>query len=538
VETKEQLTDHPAAFLSTIAMTQFAPSWGRCFEDLAVRFGERTAVVDDERSLTYRELATQAARLSTLLRGVGAGPGAVVATLLDNRADAVWASAAVVATGAAEAPVSPALSAPERRHAFEVSGARWVVCRKADTGGLLPGQMPLFTDDMPGCALTGHPLFPSPLIPADAIGKITFTSGTTGLPKAVAQTHGARWAGHHMLRAEIPVPIGPADRMLLFTPFPHGASLLTYLFLSQGASVRLCRGVDASTVEQELIEGRASHVFAPPTVLARLVDLLRGRRIATVKTIWTGTATLGRSLYLKARDTFGPCVRVTYGMSEVNNPICVLQPPETERFFAAQDGDGAACLGWPASGVEVEVRDEQGRRAPAGVYGEIHVRAPQMFSGYLGPEGLLSRAADGFHATGDIGSFDSEGRLLLSGRLRNVIKSGGYKLYPEEVELLLQAHIGDHAILGVPSDYWGEVVVGVLPAGREPDTGLVQRAMQASASLTTYKRPRDWLIVPELPRNAIGKLDRAALRNQLLATHSLQDGRHPRLVRVVEENEG
>jgi malonyl-CoA/methylmalonyl-CoA synthetase len=134
--------------------------------------------------------------------------------------------------------------------------------------------------------------------------------------------------------------------------------------------------------------------------------------------------------------------------------------------------------------------------------------------------------------------FDSEGRLLLSGRLRNVIKSGGYKLYPEEVELLLQAHIGDHAILGVPSDYWGEVVVGVLPAGREPDTGLVQRAMQASASLTTYKRPRDWLIVPELPRNAIGKLDRAALRNQLLATHSLQDGRHPRLVRVVEENEG
>src|SRR5690606_27746972 len=135
---------------------------------------------------------------------------------------------------------------------------------------------------------------------------------------------------------------------------------------------------------------------------------------------------------------FGPVIRVTYGMTECFNPITVLDPRDVAAAMADPQTATAACVGWPAPGVELEVRDEEERALPAGESGEIWLRARQMYAGIIGPEGFQERPAGAWHRTGDLGHFDTRGRLWLAGRSADVIKTGGYRVHPAEVEVTLE----------------------------------------------------------------------------------------------------
>ena len=233
---------------------------------------------------------------------------------------------------------------------------------------------------------------------------------------------------------------------------------------------------------------------------------------------------LSPRLYARARAIFGPVIRITYGKTEVVNPITVLEAPETEAWYAEGGEHADACVGWPASGVEITI-DGQFGAAPATV-GEVRIRAQQMMAGTIRPEGYEPLPPGGFHETGDLGYFDDRGRLHLTGRAADVIKSGGYKVAPEEVERVLSAALGrgEVAVFGIDSEYWGQVIVAVAenPA---PGWEAVMRA--AMAGMTQYKRPRALLAMPELPRNAMLKISRRAVRDHVLAGHRLIDGPRP-----------
>ena len=500
-------------------------AWSNDLLTLAARFGDRVAVTDGAATLSFRALAQRAHALGHRLRAAGVAPGAPVASLVPNGCDAPWVSAGLTIAGVAEVPINAASTDAELGWFAELTGFRRILAHRAQAGRLAAlGFEPWAIEDIAPDAAPA----PLPPVPSEAWGRILFTSGTTGRPKAIVHTHGGRWTAHLLQRAVLPFTPGVGDRVLLMTPFVHGASLITAAWLEQGAEVVLQDGVRAERIAP-ILDAGPSAIFAPPTVLAKILSLFPGRRFEGVRCIFTGTSTLSRELWRRAAEAFGPVVRITYGMSECFNPITVLEPPEVAAAMAEADDGLGANLGWPAPGVEIAIRAEDGTALPPGERGEIHLRARHMAAGTITGTGFAARPPGGWHRTGDLGAIDARGRLRLSGRAADLMKSGGYRVHPGEIESVLDGAADGRAIcvLGLPSDYWGEVIVAVAEA---PPEGWVAEAEARVVALARHKRPRAWLALPELPRNAQGKVVRARVREAILAAHLLEDGPHPRLL--------
>jgi acyl-CoA synthetase (AMP-forming)/AMP-acid ligase II len=280
-------------------------------------------------------------------------------------------------------------------------------------------------------------------------------------------------------------------------------------------------GVDPERV-RPLLAGGLEAMFAAPTVLAKLTAAFAGAELPGLRTIFTGTAPLPPLLYERVRGMFGRVVRVTYGKTEVVNPITILRPEETDSWYAEGGGaDGAACVGWPGQGVEVVIDGE--------AEGEVLLRAAHMSEGTLdGDFRVVPWRADGFHATGDVGRIDELGRLHLVARLSDAMKSGGYKIYPQEIERAL-APAGDAVVVGFPSDYWGEIIVAVA---EDAAPGWEVAAKAACGDLAPFKRPRFHASVAALPRNGQGKVVRRLLLAELQRQWRLVDGPRPVFERI------
>ncbi len=407
--------------------------WASELSDLALRYGERPAVIDIDGTTSYVDLLAKAAGVGHALMTAGIGPGDAVATLFRNGADAVAATFGVMMAGAVEVPITPALSSDERAYCFAVADVRLLVTRAGLAKDISAEGPAVLTIEGVKPASLDPASFP--FVDGNAPARIVFTSGTTGRPKGAVHSQIGRWTANILLRANLPFRPGADSNVLLMTPFSHGSSLMTHAYLSSGASVTLLDGVDPPAVLSILDRGECDAMFAPPTVLAKIIGAAGERRFSSLRTIFCGTAALKPTLYARAREMFGPVVRVTYGKSEVFNPITVLEAEETEAWYASGGDD--ACVGWPAPGVEIVIQDENGKPAAAGNGGEVLIRAQHLMMGYRTADGFRRLAPDEFHYTGDLGYFDALGRLHLTGRTADVIKSGGYKVAPEEVERLL-----------------------------------------------------------------------------------------------------
>lgn len=522
-------------------------SWGADLVTRVRRFGKLPAVIDAtgpiEVSCTHRDLAIAALRLAQRLERLGVRPGEPVATILPNGLQAVAAGQAVLLAGAAEAAVNVHLTEGEIEHCLHLAGCRVVVgpvrlAALCERLGLTLVHQPAMAgesmdsdrDEEEG---DGDPGLTRALVDRTADGdrwaRITFTSGTTGKPKAIVHGHARRWQANLLLRGSLPFPPGPGDRLLLMTPYAFGAALLAQAYLDGGASVWLTDGVMTGRVHALLSRQRVNALFAPPTVLAKLDAELQAPRYDGVRLICTGTATLSHELYRRTKARFGPVVRVTYGKSEVYNPITVLQPDDCDRFYAGPARDGIS-LGWPAPGVEIRIAGSDGSAPADGDIGEILVRARHMMIGELGGDGFQPEAAGAWHATGDAGYLAQTGELMLTGRSGDLIKTGGYKLYPQEIESLLPATTDGAAIVivGMPSAYWGQVVVAVSDTH---DPGWRVRAQAVVSALSAYKHPRAWLSLDVLPRGSQDKVIRARVIERITETFELQDGAYPRFVR-------
>jgi len=494
--------------------------WGHEFATLAARHADRPAVG----ATSFADLMGRAAALAAELRRDGDVTGQPIATFLRNGVPAVWASYGLMLAAACETALNPQLADAELAHCLGLARVRRIITERASAPRLRDlGVEVLAVEDL---GEAHAPVDPGWGAPADGWGKLIFTSGTTGKPKGIVHSQHGRWLANQILRAHLPFVPEPGSRMLLMTPFSHGASLLTYAFLDHGAAVELLDGVDLAQVRDLLACRAVDCVFAPPTVLAKLTAAFEGTRFDALRCIFTGTATLTPALYRKTKAMFGPVVRVTYGKSEIFNPITVLSPADCDAFYARGEHQAGVSLGWPAAGVEIAIRDQQGAPLATGAIGEIHLRARHMLLGQIDASGFQPQG-DAFHATGDVGYLDPAGALHLCGRARDLIKSGGYKVYPEEIESALAGAAGEApiAVVGMPSDYWGQVIVAVAEA---PSEGWPARGAAAAAGLTRYKQPRAYLALPAFPRGGQDKLQRAKLIDALAARFRLIDGPHPR----------
>lgn len=485
--------------------------WAAFYATIAQRFAERPAVTDAEGQVSYAALLAHAAGLGQALMAAGIRPGDMVATYLRNSRRAVAAACGTLLVGACETPLNISYTAQECADTLGLAACRHVVCDAADAARFTALGCTVHAIDR----IAPAPLDPAgfPAVDPALPGRIGFTSGTTGLPKAIVYRHATRFRANLALQASLPWLPGPGERVLLMTPFAHGASLQTLAWLDQGGEVVLIDGVRLDLIEPLLAAGSIAALFAAPTVLAKLAAAFPGRRFEGVRTVFTGTAPLPPAIHAAARAMFGPVIRLTYGKTEVFNPITVLAPAETERYYAEPaPEDGACCVGWPGPGVELAIED-----------GEILIRAAHMSDGTLIDGRIVPWRADGFHATGDLGRIDAQGRLHLMARLSDAMKTGGYKVYPQEIERLLGP---DCVVLGFPSTYWGEIIT---VAAERPPAGWEQTARAATAPLSPHKRPRFYLAVEALPRNGQGKIVRRRLLAELQARYRLHDGPRPTL---------
>jgi acyl-CoA synthetase (AMP-forming)/AMP-acid ligase II len=497
--------------------------WAVRLDVLAAQFDQRPAVTSRGRGLSFRGLAGWARAVAAALREAGASGGDPVAVLARNGPAVVAASYGTLAAGAAEFILDPRLGPDDIAYAVRLLGIRLAVAEAAQASRLSDLGVEVIVVDNLEARDTWSPLLQGGCEGGSQWGKIVLTSGTTGRPKAIVHSDTGRWHAHVLLRAHLPFRPGPGDCILLMTPYGHGAGLLTAAFLDYGASVELIDGVDTAHAKQVLGDGRANAVFAPPTVLAKLVSDLGPAPIRGVRTVFCGTATLQPALYRAAAALFGPVIRVTYGKSEMFNPICVLEAGDAEAYYLEAERHEGVCLGVPASGVEVVLRDADGRVCRPGKQGEIHLWSQHMMIGHVDQGGFHRLAPGAFHATGDFGYMDEHSRLFLSGRAQDVIKTGGYKIYPEEIERLLD---GEVAVIGIASQHWGEIVVAVAARSAVPDD-WAQAAEAAVAGLARYKQPRAYLTLEELPRSAQGKVQRAKVREAVLECYGLRDGPYP-----------
>jgi acyl-CoA synthetase (AMP-forming)/AMP-acid ligase II len=203
----------------------------------------------------------------------------------------------------------------------------------------------------------------------------------------------------------------------------------------------------------------------------------------------------------------------------------VLDPKATHDYLTADDIPAGACVGWPASGVEIKVQEALSEEEP---HGEILLRAPHMSAGLIDANGFKPHQPDGWHSTGDLGYVDSSGRLILTGRVADVIKTGGYRVNPDEIEVALAANTlcGQICVTSLASDYWGEIITAVAEGAQD---GWQEECLQLLESMSKHKRPRLFASLEALPRNPQGKISRKQVSRAVLETYALQDGPYPTL---------
>ena len=481
---------------------------------------------EDGRVLTYGGLGDATARAASALAGLGLEPGDRVLAQVDKSPEALVLYLGALRAGLAYVPVNPAYTEAELRHFLDDARPRLAVCRSPAAGSFERlaaaggGTTRVLTLDGDGRGslpdLSGHAPARFPTVPArpDDIAVVAYTSGTTGRPKGAMVTHGnltsnaEALAGLWRFAAE--------DVLLHALPLfhVHGLFVALHPVLLAGARILLHRRFDAGAVLRAL--PRATVLMGVPTFYTRLLAEpgLDRRACAGVRLFVSGSAPLAPDAFARFRERTGHAILERYGMSETG--IIASSPYDGERR--------PGSVGFPLPGVSVRVVDGEGAPVGPGAPGEIQVRGPNVFRGYWGqperrPEDFT---ADGWFRTGDVGSWDPDGALAIVGRAKDVVITGGYNVYPREVEQVLEAidGVAEAAVVGLPHPDLGEAVVAAVvaaPGATLTESGVIARVR---GRLAGYKVPRQVRFVERLPRNAMGKVDKPALRERLSARDS------------------
>ena len=328
---------------------------------------------------------------------------------------------------------------------------------------------------------------------------LCYTSGTTGAPKGAVLAHGNLLASAEALR--LAWRWEPDDRLVLALPLfhIHGLGVGLHGTLLAGASAVLLPRFEAGAVLDAARDHQATLFFGVPTMYARLAASPRAAELGRLRLCVSGSAPLPPTVFERLAERAGQRVLERYGMTEtimnVSNPYDGERRPGT--------------VGLPLPGVEL--------RLAGGDQGEVLLRGPNVFSGYWGNPAATAEAfdPDGWFRTGDLGSFDERGYLRIEGRSKELIITGGYNVHPREVEELLLEHAGvaEAAVVGTPSEEWGEQVTAfVVPADPAAPPGREELLAFAAERLAGFKRPRVVHYVEALPRNALGKVMKHELR--------------------------
>ncbi|MGP4020349.1 class I adenylate-forming enzyme family protein [Saccharopolyspora sp. 5N708] len=452
---------------------------------------------ESDRWFTHGELAERGARTASWLRINGLRPGARVLLCGHNSSALVLAYLALLGAGATVVLANPAYTTAELRHLVTDSQAEWAFAAQPATDRLRGLDLRIVSLDEPlPEAARGKP-------EADAHepALLAYTSGTTGAPKGVPLTHGNLLAS---IRAAMLAWRWSEDDVLVHSlPLSHQHGLGgVHATLLAGSSAVILPDFDAAKLTEAMRGHHATVLFAVPAIYERLIaDAPQALTTPTLRLAVSGSAPLSPELANRLAQVMGVPPLERYGSTEsgldVSNPIDGPRIPGT--------------VGLPLPGVELRIADESGDDAPEG---EILLRGPQVFTGYWNRPEATREAfhPGGWFRTGDLGRLDPEtGYLRITGRKKELIITGGFNVYPREVELVLEKHpdVVAAAVAGLPSARWGEQVTAwVVTTGAADFDDVLAHCRRL---LAPYKCPKQVFAVDSLPRSGMGKLRRSAL---------------------------
>jgi acyl-CoA synthetase (AMP-forming)/AMP-acid ligase II len=495
--------------LETPLVGRFA-TLGEAFDAAAEQLADVEAYVDGERRLTFGQWVRAAAGVAAHLADIGVGPGDVVAVMLPPSIDYAVVCAAAARLGAVLTGLNPRLGAREVEAVLaRAAPSVLVVESRPGPTGTGPRTVILDRGDV-GAASRRHDAVPRHRGRASDPAVIVWTSGTTGLPKGA-------WFDHDNLRAAVAsagVMTAPHDRRLASTPFAH-AGYMTKLWeqLAWATTQVVCPTPWSAAEAVGLIGAERITVAAGvPTQWAKMLDQpeLDQMDLGALRLGVVATAPAPPELVERVTRRLGCPLIVRYAMTEAPSITGTEpgDPPETLY----------RTVGRPQASVEIELRDESGRRVAPGEVGRVFVRSDLVMRGYWNDPALTADVldADGWLESSDLGRLDPDGNLVLAGRAGDMYIRGGYNVYPIEVENVLAEHpaVDQAAVVGVPTPVIGETGVAfvVVAAGQPaPSTGELQAWCRAS--LADYKAPDRVVVVPALPLTPMLKVDKPALRS-------------------------
>ena len=494
----------------------------------AARHARRTAVVSGDKSLTFAEVDAAANRIAHVLAGLGVARGGRVGLLLGNGIWSIPVDFGCLKAGAARVPLNVRLAAGEQARMLAATDVRLLVhdVGQADRAGELaarvdglrlaslgpaPGvdAVDLLAEMKQASAADPH----MPASPDDPV-LVLYTSGTTGALKAVVHTQASWVAITANILANVVSP-GRDSVMLHAASLIHASGTFVLPYWIRGGCAAVLPGFDPATYLDDLARHHATEINLVPTMLGMLVHSGAAERadVSSLRAALYGASPMPGPLLEQVLGLWGPRLVQYYGQTEAPLAITVLD---------ADDHRDPALLGscgHPSVDAEVTVTGQDGSPVAAGEVGEVRVRAPFGMAGYAGAPDLTAETitADGWIRTRDLARMDDRGYLTLVDRASDMIITGGYNVYPREVEEALLAHpaVTGAAVVGAPDDTWVEAVTAfvTLRPGASASEGELQQAVRAR--LAGYKVPKAVRVIDAIPLSPVGKVLRRALREPL-----------------------
>ena len=469
--------------------------------------------------ITHREFLSTGAQIANATLNIGLKPGDRVAAQVQKSPESLALYAACARAGLVFLPLNTAYTTDELRYFIEDSGASLIVCDDKSKSALAPiaeklnARVETMNADRSGTLMEQARAMPADFATVnrhdDDLAALLYTSGTTGRSKGAMLTQNNLLSNAVTLATEW--RFSSDDALLHALPIfhTHGLFVATNVTLAAGGSLIFMPKFDLDEIIAKMPE--ATTMMGVPTFYTRLLGDNRFTRdlASHMRLFISGSAPLLAETHTRFEERTGHRILERYGTTETS--MNTSNPFDGERR--------AGTVGFPLPGVEIKITNsDSGETLPNGEVGQIEVRGPNVFKGYWQmPEKTAAELReDGFFITGDLGKIDEDGYLHIVGRNKDLIISGGYNIYPKEIELLLNDQPGvlESAVIGVPHPDFGETVVGVIVAenGQSPDIEGMMDAVRHS--LARFKHPRQLVVLSELPRNSMGKVQKNILRDR------------------------
>ena len=491
-----------------------------------------TAYIQDERRYSFQEVRDLSCRVANGLIAAGFAREVKGAIWADNDVTAWSCALGLWRAGLAWIPVNGRNPAEENEFILQHFDCEVLFFQQAFASVIealrprLPkiGLLVCIDADLPWAHSLarwseGQPTTaPSVACGMDEVVTLSSTGGTTGTPKGVMNTHRAyqTYFAQFMMAfpygAERPVNLAAA-------PMTHTAGMLSLPCTARGGTVVVVTKPDPATVLGAIARHRVTEFFLPPTVIYRLLDMPGIEKVdfSSLRYFIYGAAPMSVEKLKRAIEVFGPVMAGGYGQTEAPASISYLTP--AEHFVEGQlaSDERLSSVGRPNPLIRVEIMNERAEPLPQGETGEICVRGDLLMKGYYqAPDKTAETLVDGWLHTGDIGHLDAEGYLHITDRKKDMIISGGFNIYPSEVEQVLWAHpaVRDCAVIGVPDEKWGEAVKAVVELNAGHEAGAEELITLCKGKLGSVKAPKSVDFVAALPRSPVGKVLKKDLREQ------------------------